>query len=107
MKHLRTFELNTEDNYRYYWLIPTDERFESALTKIGCDKKHIDYFLNIEKLKEQQYVFISNTSISNRDWGWCKYKGEMFNQYYEDKGLLFKGPVDITDYELDANKYNL
>ena len=60
-----------------YWLIPTDERFKQSLVDIREEKNEIQY--------EGQ----------NRCW------------FLDQSHYVFNGNINISDYELNANKYNL
>lgn len=102
MKFIKEFETSKgidligDEDKRYYWLIPTDNRLNSALDKIGCTNPQL-YKINYES----KYVYIGS---NNGDWGWTDYDEE---QYLIGAGYKYVGAVNIPRYELAANKYNL
>jgi len=49
MKYLKKFEIKKDT--KCYWLLPTDDRFESALQKIGCDIYYRSIFLQNDRLR--------------------------------------------------------
>lgn len=122
MKYLKKFEDVEEykpKNYygkHYYWLVPTDDRFEDSMRKIGCPQPYIRTKLYLDFLKDLKYIFISyngyesglrNDNDTSR-WGWNKFRNsEIPNNFYEKNGFTFAGYINISEYELEANKYNL
>jgi len=111
MKHIKQYEnikniiYDPKDTRRWYWLLPTDDRFEKSLRDIGCTST---WFLDSERIKKNKYIFVS---YINADWGWNVYKGKLTDDFYESMGCKFKGTVNILghDPELEdpINKYNL
>lgn len=109
MKYLKTFENN---NLVYisnkYWLIPTDEKFSFALEQIKCPEYFINSFLKNTNIPRDEYVFICNYIWCDRNqWSWNIFKGEEYDTYFEEKGNKYAGKILISDYELNAKKYNL
>ena len=98
VKFLKKFE-DTEDteeykpkNYYgkfYYWLVPTDDRFEDSMRKIGCPEKFINRKLEFD-FSEYKYIFISYSGYDSGGmkyddvdkWGWNNYDGEIPNKFY-------------------------
>jgi hypothetical protein len=110
MKHIKTFE-NTR--YGSYWLLPTDDRFEKSLKSINCPKDVMEsrFLYNHDLRYYNKYVFIGRDNISwgwnPYKWGWKPYKGEKSDDYYQRFKYKFKGMINIEDYELESEKYNL
>jgi hypothetical protein len=110
MKYIKTYESRNE---KLYWLVPTDDRLGYSLKKIKCAKSFSEGIQNsIKEYYNGEYIFIgyngkANTKISSSKWGFNQYKGELSDPYYEEEGYRFVGMVNIDEYELDANKYNL
>ena len=101
MKFLKTFE--DREFKGKYWLVPTDDRFEDSLKQIGIEKKRMSYshFFEEEIRNHGKYIFVS----LNGEWD--EYIGNIHNETYEDDGFEFGGVINIEDYELEAEKYNL
>lgn len=98
--------------YKIYWLLPTDDRFKDSLNKINCNKEYIRDLLTSPVYRENLFIFIgydgSTSAINDRvRWGWCAYEGTLKNEFYEEERYKFGGAINIEDYELKANKYNL
>jgi len=113
MKHIKIFEDLFDNNLydtRRYWLLPTDERFKKSLKKIKCTKDRTREFLINEQIKDM-YVFIGyNPERGNTEsdkWGWDKYFEYYNDGFYEKNDYKFMGKININDYELDANKFNI
>jgi len=121
MKYLKKFEdedfteqdfQNLKDErHNYYWIIPTDDRFEDSLKKLHCPKSFIEYRLRYNHIlsKIDKYMIINfegtDNDIKNEDcWGWDYYKDIKF---HENRGDKYMGTINIPDYEFDADKYNL
>lgn len=119
MKYLKKFENRIDKKYTdksYYWLVPTDDRFEDSMKKIGCPSDFI--FNKLESgFSRYKYVLISHIGYdlvpkkpqenSNNRWGWNEYKGNIPDVFYSSIGYEFAGYVNMTEYELDIIKYNL
>jgi len=107
MKYIKKFENASDDNC--YWLLPTDERFEDSLKKIGCDKEYMKVLLDSDdNVRINEYVFVlKDTSRKGCKWGWDPYAGLLHYDYFEDAGYEFKGLVNISEYEFAMKKYNL
>jgi hypothetical protein len=113
MKYLRTFE---DHKRSFYWLLPTDERFEESLNKIGCPESFINGILS-NKFRDDRggdanvnpdFVFIAYMHNSNYKWGWNPYKGNEHDHTFEiSHGCKYMGRINIKGYELDSEKYNL
>lgn len=104
--HIKTYEnINIE---KKYWLIPTDDRFEDSLMKIGCDDVDAIEDLNNRTLRNSKYVFILLHNDGNvKDWGWNYYSGNIVDSFSKKHNYIFCGTVNIDEFELVANKYNL
>jgi len=105
MKYIKMFEEN-----RSYWILPLDDRLGGAIKKIGAPK-HFSLPLTLNKRYNYKYkyifVYVNNDKL-DWDWYWYWWTPELNLQKYCDiKGYSYLGPVDIPDYEFDANKYNL
>lgn len=110
MIYIKTYETVSKVGKKLYWLVPTDHRLESSLKELGCFK----YFkINMEIRRKYKYIFISyigtKLEIENAAsrWGWNPYQGEITDDYYESYNYKFAGVVNISDYELESEKYNL
>jgi len=111
MKHIKEY---SGDDYTgvIYYLIPTDYRFEDSLEKTNMPRYFIDQYLNNLKfnfdMNKIKYIFINNYNyFGNSQWNWNKYKGIEKDKSFEDKGSVYGGRINIEDYELEANKYNI
>ena len=105
MKHIKLFEENFE--YRY-WLLPTDDRFEKSLKQIGCRNEVIKSFLDLEDKENADFIYVAYGGV----YGWeCMFFSDEniknYNDYFEKRGYIFMGAINLEDYELDAIKYNL
>ena len=110
MKNIKKFESFTYQGE--YWLLPTDERFEKSLKEIGCPKQQIFRFLSrLSRHLMGSFVFIGcrfNNNPQARQYGWIKYDGgELKNDFYEGESFKFSGTINIEEYELESEKYNL
>lgn len=94
MKYLKKIENFTQG---YYWIVPTDKRMKSALLKIKYPLYLIDIRLN--RKYDKKYIYITKR---NDGFGW-----ETDLQWLIDNDYQFMGNVNIEDYEIDAEKYNL
>jgi hypothetical protein len=97
MKYLRTFE--GTKNYGY-WLIPTDERYNKSLDDIGCAPR----FKKYDYAHIGLYIYMVNTPDTS--WGWMNYN-DYSREYLSKERCEYKGMVNITEEEIDQNKYNL
>ena len=105
--------MGKNENYTYsnscYWLIPTDDRYDDAVEKIKCEKFFSEYIKPYLKTSGK-YVFMIydvNYESERSRWGWNRYSGEIHDKYCDDRGIEFKGAINISEYELAASKYNL
>lgn len=114
MKFITQFEnfnhsFNDFYNNRKYWLVPTDERLKPALKKIGCDEDFISRLNFI--VTQASYIFVCQYEVKpdglsfKYKWEWNRYKGVEEDESFKD--ITYMGRVDIQDFELDADKYNL
>jgi hypothetical protein len=98
------FESKLKPTSRAYWLIPTDERLSDSLKEIMKDDFDEDFITFISKINAK-YVYVGHIPGSNNiEWSYCRYEKP---NYYKNKGCKFLGPVNIPNYELTANKYNI
>jgi len=110
MTYIKTYEYFKKNGKKLYWLIPTDDRLESAMKKIGCSK---NYILNSEFIKKRyKYIFIaydgeSRTKLAANRWDWQPYESEFFNTYLNNNNYKFIEMVNIPDYEIASQKYNI
>ena len=57
MKYIKAIKEVKE--IKKYWLMPTDQRFEDSLKKVGCDDQYDrKNFLNNSYLRRNKFVFI-------------------------------------------------
>lgn len=109
MRYLKHFE--GYKDVRKYWLLPIDEdRFKISLEQIGCTdmKKLLTHVPN----RKEKYSFISYQTDYDVDfWGWQPYEGKLTNDWFEESGFKFQGPVNIVgdDPKIEqlSIKYNL
>jgi len=112
MKYIKLFETNLYDK-RFYWLIPTDDRFEKSLREIGCSDGTIEQFENTLNLFEKPYFFIGyspNGLFGHSDieqWDWDEFQNNMTDADFEKHGYTFKGAINIEQIELDTLKFNI
>jgi hypothetical protein len=109
MKHIKLYEQNKS---KTYWLIPLDDRLEIALGKIKAPV----YFIigrqetrkrNAENNYKFRYIMVSEDTKGHIwNWDWWSFDLNL-EKYCERKGYIWGGNVNIPDYELEANKYNL
>ena len=105
MKYIKTFE-NELYNKPTYWLLTSDDRFEKSLKQIKCPNNNIKIFLNNNRIKNIKYVFICYSPY-NKQWEWNSYKGKLLDDYLEENNYKFGGSININEFELDADKFNL
>ena len=108
MKYLKTFE--NKEVAKKYWLLPTDERYKDSLIQINCHEDLLNKFLDDTDRYNHKYIFIcfdKNETINYLKWGLMYYRYKPYDEYLEINGYKFMGNVNIPDYELDAEKYNL
>lgn len=108
MKYIKLYESFIENNNtdKMYWLLPTDERYEHSLLKINCENSGMLSILK-RQAYNQKYIFIGYNKKGENRWGWVNYNDKLTCDFYENKGYKFGGTVNIPDYEIIANKYNL
>lgn len=118
MKYIRLFEgfepqkikFKNKYYYKIYWLLPTDDRLEKSLNKIHCDETYMDYVLTRPVYSPFTFIGYDGSAYvkyaTNR-WGWVNYEGTLKCDFYEYDGYEFGGAINIKDYELESNKYNL
>lgn len=111
MKHLKTFEDNQfKDEYipNKYWLIPTDHRYLFALKKLEMSEYFLNNFLENKNIPRNSYIFVCNYIWFNKEqWTWNKYNNEEHDSFFEEKGNIYMGRIDISDEEIASIKYNL
>ena len=117
MKHLKTYEKHNIKKEKKYWVIPTDERLEDSLNKIGCeDNEDMNYktrFLSNPNFKNNQnkiiFILMSINSKNRKYWGWNIFEGDLYPIWAVEDNYEFSGIINIDDLETEysANKYNL
>lgn len=119
MKHLKNFKPiidtsgsmssnNNKPKGIIYYLIPTDDRLEDALIKIGCSDWFIKQYMSNTNIKPYKYIFINNYEYFNKiQWNWNRFNGIEQDKSFEKIGSIYGGKINIEDYEILAIKYNL
>jgi len=110
MKYIKTFE--KVELPTYYYKIPANplEKYLVALHKIGMAPREIErwssnvhaaYWNSIgDYYKDIILVYQYNVYTQKYSWAWTD-----THAYIEKTGTIID--VDVEDYEIDANKYNL
>lgn len=101
MKHLKTFEQN---NSIYYWLLPTDDRFEQSLYDIGVNQKDTEIFIGNITIRYPKYVFIVKNTTSRIDpWAFLTVSFNSMDipslKLNFDNDYIFKGTINLTPEE--------
>jgi hypothetical protein len=107
-------EFNEMTNNQKYWLVATDERLEPSLTKLNCPE---EFITGVEIGSQQnglKYVFVCQYEVKPNDedngyeyrWQYNRYKGVEKDSHFEPVAT-YAGRIDIPDYELYSEKYNL
>ena len=117
MKHIHYFENipkppisdnNIKPKGIIYYLIPTDDRLESALKKIGCSDYYYKQFMRNQNVKPYKYIFANKYEYYNKiQWNWSRFNGSEQNISFEQTGSIYGGKINIEDSEIQAYKYNL
>lgn len=114
MKYIKKFETQLY-NQKKYWLVPTDKRFEKSLKDLNCPKDRIDNYMRFvlpraleDSIHSNNYIFIiyHPDYESLMRWGW-DYYDKLPDEYYSTNKFEFGGTVNIEQFELDANKFNI
>lgn len=99
---------------KHYWLIPTKpiEKFRIALKKIGFNiQGNIDEWVALMKehiLKNKNdkiyviHVEDSDGLIVNDYWDW-----QEVDSFSPEKNDFYEGEIEVTDLEVDTEKYNV
>lgn len=113
------------EKYFYYYLIPTDNRLEKSLRYTIQNEELIKKYINTDfhyhyndiirrflhnnNIFKYKYIFICLYKYKNfiLDWAWNPYHGSLKDETFEEKNATFKGCVNIEDFEIEAEKYNL
>ena len=108
MKYIKKFE-SIDKGYGKYWLLPTGDKFEDSLKKIGCPKLSSLNFLKNKEIKKDIFVFIGVSFLLG--WGWNRFDGNIRNIFYDADNYEYMGHINIDNWELDVKpdvkKYNL
>lgn len=111
MRYLRMFEEIYKE--KCYWLVPTDGRLRESLEELGCDNNFIEMMVINNNIKTP-YIYIGFNPDASRitqsmsdKWGWNHYLGTVQDEYFNSSGYTYMGRININDYEMDQNKYNL
>jgi hypothetical protein len=103
MKYIKTYE---EDSSRVlaqgYWTVKTIQpNFSIALKKIGMSDLTIKSFVSLFDDDEPKINVYKtyNYEDDSYDWTW--------SEIYRKTTAKFMGEVEVSDFELDAYKYNL
>ena len=110
MRKLKTFERYTMRNKKFFWKIPTDNKLHVALLKIGAPNSFIQlmlYFKEINKsLLNEPFVYVGCKDIYDDDtWKWSSYNNEEGKNEFEKDNYIFKGEIEVEDYEIEAFKF--
>ena len=99
MRYLKTFE---NINPRYYWRVPTGNKLEIALNKIGVTQSFIDKLT--QKKFPNKYIYVGQyktSFMSSYVWGWDNI------DVFKETNAIYNGEVEVEDWEIKQNKYNL
>lgn len=115
------FKLFENKENRVFWKINTKmPYFKFALKKVGMDENEMKWWLNYFDEKEEDFDINPNIGMdiilvrryspasllskedNEYEWTWAKYDGS----YLKEPGR-YMGEVNVEDYEIDAEKYNL
>lgn len=84
---------------KFYWLVPTGDKLKIALNKVNAPQKFINKMLD-SNYKESHIYIGQYATIDN--WGW-----DNKSSNFKNSGSIFKGKVDVDDFEVSGDKYNL
>lgn len=109
MRYIKTFENQKKSTsfISYYWVLPVDERFIPSLMQIECPsyaQKEFQQDMKYIEIEKENFVIVYYSAIENfNPWRLASYSLiGLFEENY-----TFGGFINIEDYELDADKYNL
>lgn len=110
MKNLKTYEKYTMKNKKFFWMIPTDNKIHVALLKIGAPEAFIKEMLSFremnKKLLNEPFVYVGCDDIyDDHTWRWTSYDNGGGQKEFEEDNHIFKGEVQVEDYEIDAFKH--
>jgi len=94
---------NTKNNqYTLFWKVPTGRKFEFALKKIGMDPNNVEFWGGMFKNdRSRDYIFIFKEE--HGEWRW----GGIDSTRDPSKKYKFMGNIEVEDWEVEAEKYNL
>ena len=106
MKYIKLYETKKNKGESYYWILPSDERFTSSLEMIKCPKKvQIEFRQDMQYIEKLKFIIVFYSAIEDIDpWRLASYS---LLDIFEESGYIFKGFINIKDYEIEADKYNL
>lgn len=112
MKHIKLFE--ELSNGKMFWKIRTDETYYNlSLKKIGMTEPYLSRFVDNRQITTDSkqygnfiYVCFNPYEVKEGIWGWNHGLDSDF-YYFEKRGYLWMGEVEIPEYEADSIKYNL
>ena len=106
------FKIFENESTEYYWQVPLDPlKLRIALKKIGMTTSDIDSWCDMfEYNDEAEYVFMFYSPEWQTDtgggWSWSSIDYEKQENDY-DENQIFMGIVDVEDWEINAEKYNI
>lgn len=97
----------------HYWLVPTRpiEKFKIALKKIGFEERNIEEWLNLMKERNKKetddkvyiiHVEDADGFIVNDYWDL-----ESAEHFIPNKNDFYEGEIEVSDTEVEIEKYNL
>ncbi len=120
MKHLQNFKpiidtsgsMSSPNNIKpkeiIYYLIPTDDRLEDALRKIGCSDYYYKQFMRNKNVKPYKFIFVNKYEYYNKiQWNWSRFKDIEKDISFEQTGSIYGGKINIEDSEIQSYKYNI
>ena len=109
MKYIKLYESKKikDKEKSYYWILPSDERFFPSLEKIKCPKKaQKEFRQDMQYIDMQKFVIVYYSAIEDiNPWRLASYS--LLDLFEESEDYIFGGYINIEDYEIEANKYNL
>ena len=110
MKYLKPLKsLQSLKNSKYpikYWKIVSKKNIRASLKKTGMSQDEIDKWCNSfeESAKNTFYILSEYDDITKKyKWNWSNFKPK----YWFNNNIENMGTIKSSDFETDADKYNL